>query len=60
VIAPEALVLMKLSANRPQDRADIVRLVESGVEAESVAAYLLDNAPDLLGRFGELLDATGV
>lgn len=56
VIAPEALILMKLSANRVQDRADIVRLIESGIDAEQVAAYLTDHAPRLLNRYGELLD----
>jgi len=58
VIAPEALVLMKLSANRPQDRADIVRLLETDLETKEVAAYLEKNAPDLLNRFAELVEQT--
>jgi hypothetical protein len=56
VIAPEALILMKLSANRPQDRADIVRLIEANLEESKVAAYLAEHAPDLLNRFAELVD----
>jgi len=56
VIAPEALVLMKLSANRPQDRADVARLLEAGVDEGVVAAYLAENGPDLLDRFAELVD----
>ena len=59
VIAPEALVLMKLLANRPQDRADIARLLEAGLDERNVAAYLAENAPDLLSRFAELVDASG-
>lgn len=55
VIAPEALILMKLSANRPQDRADIARLIRADVEPREVAAYLAEYAPDLLNRFAELL-----
>ena len=58
VIAPEALILMKLSANRPQDRADIVRLIEADVEQREVAAYLAEYAPDLLNRFAELIHAS--
>ncbi len=56
VIAPEALILMKLSANRPQDRADIVRLIEADLEKREVAAYLAEHAPDLLNRFADLVD----
>ena len=58
VIAPEALILMKLSANRPQDRADIVRLVGADVEQREVAAYLAEQAPDLLNRFAELINTS--
>ena len=54
VIAPEALILMKLSANRNQDRADISRLLDAGVDALKVAGYLADNAPQLMARFAEL------
>ena len=58
VVAPEALILMKLVANRPQDRADIARLLEAGVDESEVAAYLAEYAPDFLNRFGELVDDT--
>ena len=56
VIAPEALVLMKLSANRAQDRADVARLLETGIDESVVAAYLAENGPNLLSRFAELVD----
>jgi len=55
VIAVEALILMKLEANRAQDRADVARLIQTGIDAEHVAAYLADHAPQLLNRFAELL-----
>ncbi|RLB47352.1 MAG: hypothetical protein DRJ42_25585 [Deltaproteobacteria bacterium] len=58
VIAPEALVLMKLSANRPQDRADVTRLLGGGLDEGTVAAYLAEYAPGLLNRFAELLGGT--
>lgn len=47
---------MKLIANRPQDLADIVRLVDAGVDERGVASYLAEHAPDLLNRFAELID----
>jgi hypothetical protein len=56
VIAPEALILMKLSANRPQDRADVVRLLDTGIDERRVASYLAECAPDLLNRFSELVE----
>lgn len=56
VVAPEALILMKLSANRPQDRADVARLLDAGVDEQDVASYLAEHAPDLLNRFAELVD----
>ena len=56
VVAPEALILMKLSANRPQDRADVARLLDAGVDERGVASYLAEHAPDLLNRFAELVD----
>lgn len=56
VIAPEALILMKLSANRPQDRADVARLLDTGIDEGRVASYLAECAPDLLNRFSELVE----
>jgi len=56
VVAPEALILMKLSANRPQDRADVAHLLDAGVDERDVASYLAEHAPDLLNRFAELVD----
>ncbi len=56
VVAPEALILMKLSANRPQDRADVAHLLDAGVDERRIASYLAEHAPDLLNRFAELVD----
>lgn len=59
VIAPEALILLKLQANRAQDRADIVALLDAGVNTATTTAYLRQNAPDLLSRFAELVSDRG-
>ena len=55
VIPVEALVLMKLDAHRPQDRADVVALLRSGADLAEVRAFLAAEAPDLLPRFGSLV-----
>ena len=55
VIPVEALILLKLHANRPQDRADVVALLEAGVDAAAVTRYLRDKAPGLVARFAELV-----
>ena len=56
VIAVEALVLMKLDANRPQDRSDVVGLLGAGADLGSVRDYLKSRAPHLLHAFLELVD----
>ena len=56
VIAPEALILVKPFANRPQDLADIAHLVDAGVDERGVASYFAEHAPDVLNRFAELID----
>ncbi len=53
VIAVDALVLIKLHANRPQDRADVAR--EAGADLDAIAAYLADQAPELLPRLDTTL-----
>lgn len=58
VIAAEALVLLKLDANRPQDRADVVALLDAGVDSAVVIRYLREVAPELLDRFAELVSAS--
>jgi len=55
VVAPEGLVLLKLLANRPQDRADVGMLLDRGVSITHVTAYLRQNAPDLVSRFAEIV-----
>jgi hypothetical protein len=55
VIGPEGLVLMKLLANRVQDRADIIALLDAGISAASVTIYLRANATQFVTRFAELV-----
>ena len=55
VLPVEALVMMKLDAYRPQDRADVVALLRVGVDLAELRAFLAVHAPDLLARFGVLV-----
>ncbi len=54
IIPVDALILLKLHANRPQDRADVAALLKSGGNAAKVTDYLRDIAPALATRFAEL------
>jgi len=55
VIGVEALVLLKLLANRPQDRADVGQLIDVGLDVSAVTGYLRRNAPQLLAAFAEIV-----
>ena len=55
IIAAEGLITLKLDANRPQDRADVVALMRAGLDTVAVRKYLRLHAPDLLERFAELI-----
>ncbi len=55
VIPVEALILMKVDAHRPQDRADVVALLRSGIELGEIRSFLQVHAPDLVARFGALV-----
>ena len=55
VIPVEGLILLKLHANRPQDRADIVTLLRAGADTAKVTRYLREHAPKLVARFAELV-----
>jgi hypothetical protein len=55
VIPVEGLILLKLHADRPQDRADIVALLDAGADMAQVTRYLRERAPELATRFAELL-----
>lgn len=59
VIGPEGLVLLKILANRPQDRADVSTLLRHGLSVASVTAYLRRYAPALVSRFAEIVEGTG-
>lgn len=55
VISVEGLILMKLAANRTQDRDDVERLLAAGADDGRVAAYIAEHAPQLLSRFSEIV-----
>ncbi len=55
IIPAEALVLLKMHANRPQDRADVTALLKAGVDEAEIAGYLRERAPELAIRFAELV-----
>jgi hypothetical protein len=57
VVGMEGLILLKLLADRPQDRADIDALLGCGVSVAAVTAYLRRHAPDLVSRFAEIVAA---
>lgn len=58
VIPVEGLILLKLHANRPQDRADIAALLHAGADTTRVTRYLRDHAPKLVARFAELVPSS--
>ncbi len=55
VIPVEALVLMKLDANRPHDLADVGHLVRAGADVMAINDYLKKNARSLTRRFRAVL-----
>lgn len=59
VIPAEMLVLMKLIANRPKDRADVVGLLQAGLDPGPVRVYLERVAPGQVARFERLLAEAG-
>ncbi len=50
LIPIEALILMKLDAYRPQDRADVVALFAAGADRSDVFDFLSNHAPQLVTR----------
>ena len=57
IIPVKALVLLKLHANRPQDRADVTALLKAGANTAKVRDYLRERDPALAVRFAELTPA---
>ena len=55
VIGLEALMLLKLEAARPQDKADIVALLDTTEKVDGVVLFLRDHAPHLEARLLEIL-----
>ncbi len=57
ILGVEPLMLLKLRANRRQDRIDVGALVnETGVSEADVAGYLRQHEPELLPRLRRALD----
>lgn len=50
----EVLVLMKLRAGRPQDEADIARLVAAGMDVRTVLEWLQQHEPKWIPTFSAL------
>ena len=46
---------MKLKSPRRKDAADVVELVKAGVDTVKIANYLASFAPDLTGKFKNLV-----
>lgn len=57
IIPVEALIMMKLDANRIQDRADVRALVDAGADVGAVKSFLEAHAANLVSRFSSVLDA---
>ena len=55
VIPAPALVLLKLSAGRPQDLTDVRALLDAGVDLGDVRAYLGEHAPELVPLLATLV-----
>lgn len=59
-VAPiNALIYMKLSSPRLKDSADVVGLLQAGVDQEAVREYLLEFAPHLILKFRHLVHRIG-
>ena len=46
----------KVEGDESQDRADVARLVDFGADPGQIAAYLAENAPELLPRLSEVVE----
>jgi len=55
VISVGVLVVMKLEANRPQDRADIYRLMTLSQDVGGIISYVKRVGPELTPRLMELI-----
>lgn len=55
LIGLEALMLLKLEANRPQDKADVSALLDTTDKVDSVVHFLRRHGPHLESRLHEIL-----
>ena len=56
IASAAVVVYLKLRSSRLRDKADVVELLKSGLEAPPCRAYLTAHAPDLLRAFDELVE----
>ena len=54
VIPLAPLILLKLSAGRPQDLADVRAPIVAGADLDEIQAYLGEHAPDLIPGLAQL------
>src|SRR5437762_4444112 len=56
IVPVEALIYMKLAANRRRDLVDVIELVKVGADVNRVRDYLRQYAGDLIPSFEELIN----
>jgi hypothetical protein len=55
-VAPvEALVVLKLKSPRLKDATDVVELAKAGIDADAVARYVGEHAPELAEKLADLI-----
>jgi hypothetical protein len=56
IVAPEALIYLKLKAHRRRDKEDVIELLRAGLDEQRVRDFLEEVAPELLDLFLELAE----
>ena len=56
VVPSDALIYMKLAANRRRDQMDVIELIRAGADSNLARSYLERYASDLVPRFESLLN----
>ncbi|MDA1051863.1 MAG: hypothetical protein O3C40_15460 [Planctomycetota bacterium] len=56
VVPCDALIYMKLVANRRRDQLDVIELIRAGADCKSARSYLEQFASDLVPRYEALLN----
>lgn len=55
IVPVEALIYMKLAANRRRDLVDVIELVKAGADVKRARNYLLQYSTDLIPLFDEMV-----